>query len=316
MNTKRIGNSELEIAPIVFGGNVFGWTLNEKESHRILDGFVDRGLNAIDTANSYSHWVEGNEGGESEKIIGSWLKNKGGRDNYIIMTKVGSSFGGKSKPNTTKEHIITEVDKSLRRLNTDYIDLYQTHYDDGVTPIEETLGAYKELIKAGKVRYIGVSNISIARLEDSLRISKELNLPNYQSLQPHYNLYSREQYETEYLPVVENSGISVLPYYSLASGFLTGKYRTDDDFNQSLRSEGIKKEYWNDKGKKLIAQLLEAAKEFGESPAAVSLAWLLAQNTVTAPIASATKESHMDDFIQAIKLSSESSTNLNDIFRK
>ncbi len=303
MENKRIlGKSDLTIVPLIFGGNVFGWTLDEQQSFTILDQFMDLGFNAIDTANNYSHWVPGNKGGESETILGNWISNKGNREKIILMTKVGGRFGYDSKPNTQASYIKEQVELSLKRLQTDYIDLYQTHYDDEVTPIEETLRAYEDLIQEGKVKYIGASNIGAARLQESLTISKEQNLPAYISLQPEYNLYDRENYEKTFLKVVEENELAVIPYYSLASGFLSGKYQSESDFTKSARGEGIQKRYWNERGKSIVAALNEVSNAYRTSPSAVALAWLLAQPTITAPIASATKKEHLEAFEAAIQL--------------
>lgn len=303
MENKRIlGKSDLTIVPLIFGGNVFGWTLDEQQSFTILDQFMDLGFNAIDTANNYSHWVPGNKGGESETILGNWISNKGNREKIILMTKVGGRFGYDSKPNTQASYIKEQVELSLKRLQTDYIDLYQTHYDDEETPIEETLRAYEDLIHEGKVKYIGASNIGAARLQESLTISKEENLPAYISLQPEYNLYDRENYEKTYLKVVEENELAVIPYYSLASGFLSGKYQSECDFTKSARGEGIQKRYWNERGKSIVAALNEVSNAYRTSPSAVALAWLLAQPTITAPIASATKREHLEAFEAAIQL--------------
>ncbi len=303
MENKRIlGKSDLTIVPLIFGGNVFGWTLDEQQSFTILDQFMDLGFNAIDTANNYSHWVPGNKGGESETILGNWISNKGNREKIILMTKVGGRFGYDSKPNTQASYIKEQVELSLKRLQTDYIDLYQTHYDDEVTPIEETLRAYEDLIQEGKVKYIGASNIGAARLQESLTISKEQNLPAYISLQPEYNLYDRENYEKTFLKVVEENELAVIPYYSLASGFLSGKYQSESDFTKSARGEGIQKRYWNERGKSIVAALNEVSNAYRTSPSAVALAWLLAQPTITAPIASATKKEQLEAFEAAIQL--------------
>src|SRR5690606_29079556 len=219
MQKRKLGNTDLEVAPIAFGGNVFGWTLNEEKSLEIIDAFVDAGFNLIDTANNYSYWVKGNDGGESERIIGKWLKKRRIRDKVVIATKVGGRGKSTDKPNTSRKYILQEVDNSLMRLQTDYIDLYQTHYDDGITPVEETLSAYQDLIKEGKIRWIGASNISPERLTESLKVAQKHNLPKYQTLQPEYNLYERENYETLYEPIVLKNGLGVMNYYSLASGF-------------------------------------------------------------------------------------------------
>lgn len=298
----QFGKSDLKIVPLVFGGNVFGWTLDQKQSFHILDAFVDRGFNAIDTANNYSHWVEGNSGGESETILGNWIKERNNRDQIVLMTKVGGRFGYDQKPNTSAKHIKEQVEHSLSRLQTDYIDVYQTHYDDTVTPIEETLRAFEDLINAGKVRYIGVSNISRERLVECLETSTELKLPSYISLQPEYNLFDRQKYENEYEDIVLKYGLASICYYSLASGFLSGKYQHDSDFENSARGEGIQKKYWNDRGKRIIKTLAEVASAYDTSCASVALAWLLARPSITAPVASATKEAHLESFVNALNL--------------
>lgn len=309
--TIKLGSSSLEIAPIIFGGNVFGWTLDEPASFRILDQFVDLGFNAIDTSNNYAHWVPGNVGGESETIIGNWLEERGGRDKVIVMTKVGGRFGYENKKNVTAPYIKEQIEFSLQRLKTDYIDLYQTHYDVEETPVEETLRAYDDLIKEGKVRYIGASNISPERFVESLDLAQEKGLPSYISLQPEYNLFDRAKYENLYRDIVLERAVAVIPYYSLASGFLSGKYSSDADFGQSARGEGIKKQYWNDRGRKIVTALKEVAERNGISVSAVALAWLLAQDSITAPIASGTKESHLLAFREAVNIQlSETDLNL------
>lgn len=301
MKNVQLGNTDLEIKPIFFGGNVFGWTLNEEESFRILDGFLDRGFNAIDTANNYSYWVKGNVGTESERIIGNWLKSRGVRDKIVLATKVGGRNMIQDKPNTTKAHILKEVEESLIRLQTDYIDLYQTHYDDVNTPVEETLSAYNQLIKEGKVRFIGASNFSSERLTESLDKSELYNLPQYKTLQPEYNLYDRQHFEEFLQPVAEKYNLAVIPYYSLASGFLSGKYKTEEDLQQSLRGNGIKK-YLNERGFKILDALQTISTRYNISYSAVALAWLMDQKTVVAPIASATKEQHLDAFVEAVNV--------------
>lgn len=301
MKKVQLGNTDIEITPIIFGGNVFGWTLNEEESFRILDAFVARGFNAIDTANNYSYWVPGNVGTESERIIGNWIKSRNLRDKIILATKVGGRNLIQDKPNTTKSHILKEVEESLMRLNTDYIDLYQTHYDDTKTPVEETLSAYNQLIKEGKVRYIGASNFSSERLIESLDKADLFNLPGYKTLQPEYNLYDRKHFEEFLQPVVDKFKLGVIPYYSLASGFLSGKYRTEADLEQSTRGEGIKK-YLNERGVRILDALETISTRHSISYSAVSLAWLMEQKSVVAPIASATKEKHLDAFLEAVNV--------------
>lgn len=301
-NLIRFGASDLEIVPIVFGGNVFGWTLDQNQSFEILDGFKDLGFNAIDTSNNYSHWVEGNIGGESETIIGNWFKERKNRSEIVLMTKVGGRFGYDSKPNTKGAYIKEQVELSLKRLQTDYIDLYQTHYDDGHTAIEETLRAYDDLINEGKVRYIGASNISTDRLIESMDTASKFGLPSYISLQPEYNLFDREKYEREYESTVKEFGLAVITYYSLASGFLTGKYLNDSDFSKSARGEGIQKKYWNDRGKKIVKALNEIASAYRTTSSSVALAWILHNPTITAPIVSATDHSQLQSFVAALQL--------------
>lgn len=305
MKKIRIGNTQLEVAPINLGGNVFGWTLDEKRSFKILDAFVDGGFNFVDTADMYSYWVNGDEGGQSETIIGNWLKERGNRDKMIVATKVGGETA--TQPyNTSKKHILEAADKSLKRLQTDYIDLYYTHFDDGKTPVEETLEAYDELIKAGKVRYIAASNVSPERLIESMEVAEKNGLPRYEALQPHYNLVERQNYESKYAPLAEKYGLTVFPYWSLASGFLSGKYRTQDDLGKSVRGADVKK-YLNDKGLSVLKALYAVSEKHNSSQATVSLAWLLAQPNVGAPIASATSERHLKTLFEAPELALDSS---------
>lgn len=305
MKKIRIGNTQLEVAPINLGGNVFGWTLDEKESFKILDAFVDGGFNFVDTADMYSYWVNGDEGGQSETIIGNWLKERGNRDKMIVATKVGGETA--TQPyNTSKKHILEAADKSLKRLQTDYIDLYYTHFDDGKTPVEETLEAYDELIKAGKVRYIAASNVSPERLIESMEVAEKNGLPRYEALQPHYNLVERQNYESKYAPLAEKYGLTVFPYWSLASGFLSGKYRTQDDLGKSVRGADVKK-YLNDEGLSVLKALDTVSEKHNSSQATVSLAWLLAQPNIGAPIASATSERHLKTLFEAPELALDSS---------
>lgn len=301
MKEVQLGNTDLQITPIIFGGNVFGWTLNEEESFNILDSFIDKGFNAIDTSNNYSHWVKGNVGTESEKIIGNWIKSRGNRDKVVIATKVGGRNLVQEKYNNTKAHIIKEIEESLIRLKTDYIDLYQTHYDDNDTPVEETLSAYNQLIKEGKVRYIGASNISSERLKESLEKASLFNLPSYKTLQPEYNLYDRQKFEEFLQPVAEKYNLGVIPYYSLASGFLSGKYKSEEDLNQSLRGERVKN-YLNERGFEILSALKILSEKYNTSYASLSLAWLLKQKTIVAPIVSATKNEHLYAFSDALSL--------------
>lgn len=298
MEKRKIGKSDLEVYPFSLGGNVFGWTANQETSFDILDAYTNAGFNFIDTANVYSAWVPGNKGGESETIIGNWLKKSGKRKDLIIATKVGAAFSPVNK-GLKKDYILKQAEDSLRRLQTDYIDLYFTHYDDLTTPIEETLEAYTQLIKEGKVRYIGASNISDDRLVESILKSRKNGYAEYVCLQPEYNLYDRVSYEVEHLPVVERYELGVVSYYSLASGFLTGKYKFDETVKGN-RSEAVNK-YMNDKGKLIIEALTQVAAQLNATPAQVALAWLIAQPSVTAPIASVSKSDQLD-ILKAVDL--------------
>jgi aryl-alcohol dehydrogenase-like predicted oxidoreductase len=300
MKTRKLGSSNIVIAPLAFGGNVFGWTVNEKESYLLLDKFVEKGFNLIDTADVYSRWVPGNQGGESETIIGNWLKKTGKRDKVIIATKVGMDMG-EGKKGLSKAHITQAVEDSLIRLQTDYIDLYQSHQDDLETPIEETLSAYDDLIKAGKIHYIGASNFKVKRLRESLEIAKKHSLPEYISLQPLYNLYDREEFEKDDAEFCLKRNIGVISYYSLAAGFLTGKYRKESDLDHSSRGARVKN-YLTPKGKTILSKLDTVASEYQSTPAQIALAWLMAQPVVTAPIASATKISQLEDLMKAAEL--------------
>lgn len=300
MTTRKLGNSGLEIPALVFGGNVFGWTADESTSFRLLDALLDAGLNCIDTADVYSRWVPGHQGGESETLIGKWLKRTGKRDRMVIASKVGMDMGNGHK-GLSAAYIEQALERSLRRLQTDYLDLYQSHTDDPHTDLEETLSTYGELIKKGKVRVIGASNYDARRLLEARQVSARLNLPSYQSLQPEYNLYDRADYETNLEPTVEELGIGVISYYSLASGFLSGKYRNQADTAGRARREKVKG-YLNERGVAILAALDEVAEQYNANPTQVALAWLIARPTVTAPIASATSLEQLDDLIAATHL--------------
>ncbi len=303
MKKVTIKNTDLEIAPINFGGNVFGWTLDEKESFNILNKFTEGGFNFIDTADTYSWWVNG-KGGQSEEIIGKWMKERKNRQDIVLATKVGSETKEHGF-DISKKHILKSVDESLQRLGTDHIDLYYTHFDDNKTPVEETLSAYDEIVRAGKVRYIAASNVSPERLIESFEVAEKNNFPKYVALQPHYNLVEREKFETEYAPLVEKFGLSAFPYWSLAAGFLTGKYRTEADFETTTRGGGIKK-YFDDKGKAVLAALDKISEKHQSQPATVALAWLLANPLITAPIVSATSERQLQTIFDAPKLQLDS----------
>ena len=297
---RKLGDSGLEVGPLVLGGNVFGWTVNEAAASELLDHFVDAGFNMIDTADVYSRWIPGNHGGESETIIGKWLKHSGKRDRVLIATKSGLDMGNGRK-GLSRSHILRSADESLARLQTDYIDLYQSHTEDPETPLEETLAAYADLIKAGKVRAIGASNFKPETLRAALEISREKGLPRYESLQPLYNLYDRAQFEGELESVCRQNSLGVIPYYSLASGFLTGKYRSEKDLGNRSRGSVVKK-YLNPRGFRILAALDEVAKQYSATPAQISLAWLLAKPVISAPIASATSVKQLDELLGATRL--------------
>jgi aryl-alcohol dehydrogenase-like predicted oxidoreductase len=312
MEKIKIKNTDLLVAPVNFGGNVFGWTLDEKKSFDILDQFTAGGFNFIDTADTYSWWVNG-KGGQSEEIIGKWMKERNNRDDVVLATKVGSETKEHGF-DISKKHILKSVDESLARLQTDHIDLYYTHFDDGKTPVEETLEAYDEIIKAGKVRYIAASNLSPERLKESFEVAEKNNLPKYVALQPHYNLLEREKFESQYADLVKEYDLSVFTYWSLAAGFLTGKYRNEDDLKKSARGEGVRK-YLDEKGLNVLNALDEISARLETTQASVALAWLLANPLVTAPIVSATSESQLKTLFAApeLKLGSEDVELLNKV---
>ncbi|MBB5692445.1 aldo/keto reductase [Muricoccus pecuniae] len=301
MQKRPLGRSGLEIAPLVFGGNVFGWTIDERTSFSLLDAFVDAGLNAIDTADVYSRWKPGNQGGESETIIGNWLRaNPGKRERVLILTKVGSDMGQGHK-DLSPGWIEKAVEDSLRRLNTDVIDLYQSHWPDPSTPQEGTLRAYEKLLRAGKVRAIGTSNYDAALLEESLKVSAEKGLPRYEALQPGYNLYDRSGFDGPLRDLVMREGIGVITYYSLASGFLSGKYRSKEDLAKSQRGQGVAK-YLDERGMRILGALDEVSARLDAKPAEVALAWVIAREGVTAPIASATSPDQLASLVRAVHL--------------
>ncbi|MGE3146401.1 MAG: aldo/keto reductase [Pseudorhodoplanes sp.] len=297
MTRRRLGRSDLSIAPIVLGGNVFGWSADEKTSFALLDAFVDAGFNAIDTADGYSRWVPGNKGGESESIIGRWLKARGRRDDVVIMTKVGTDMGsGKTlKP----DYVLRAAEDSLRRLQTDHIDLYQNHFDDLDTPPQDTLEAFATLIAQGKVRAIGASNIGTERLRESLAISGELGIPRYESLQPNYNLYDRSGFERAYEALCREQQLGVVNYYALASGFLSGKYRSRGDLGKSAARSSRVEKYLDPRGLRILGALDTVAARHGATPAQIALAWLLARPSVTAPIVSATSLPQLAEILKA-----------------
>ena len=300
MEKRKLGNSGLETLPFALGGNVFGWTIDEKTSFKILDSFIGSGFSLVDTANVYSLWKPGNKGGESETIIGNWLKqNPHNRNKIIIATKVGGDMG--SGKNLKKNYILKEAEESLRRLQTDYIDLYQSHWDDITTPVDETLEAYAQLIKEGKVRAIGASNFSKERLIDALKASSEKGLPRYETFQPRYNLYDREEFEKQYQQLCIQENLAVIPYYGLASGFLSGKYRSKNDLAKSARGSGVEK-YLTPRGFNILNALDKIAEKYHVQQATISLAWLKDRPGITAPIASATSTLQLRELIKAVEI--------------
>jgi aryl-alcohol dehydrogenase-like predicted oxidoreductase len=300
MEQKKLGPSDLDVPSICLGGNVFGWTLSEADTFHQLDHALDTGLNFIDTADVYSRWAPGHQGGESETILGKWFAKSGRRREVVLATKVGMEMG-EGKKGLGPRYIAEAVDASLRRLQTDFIDLYQAHRDDPETPLEETMGAFDRLVQAGKVRHIGASNYTGARLAEAMETSRRNGLAAYVSLQPHYNLVERQPFESDLLPVVEKYKLGVIPYFSLAAGFLTGKYTRSSDPAQSARGGAVKK-YFNDRGFAVVDALMDIARKHRSTAARVALAWLLDQPGITAPIASATNDRQFEDLVGAITL--------------
>jgi aryl-alcohol dehydrogenase-like predicted oxidoreductase len=299
MKKRRLGSSDLETAPLIFGGNVLGWTMDEKHSFEVLDTFVAAGLNMIDTADIYARWATG-AGGESETVVGNWLRSRKNRQQVIIASKVGMDMGG-GNTGLSKKYILKAVEASLKRLQTDHIDLYQSHKDDETVPVEETLDAYQQLIKEGKVRYIGASNFSAERLQQSLDVAKRFHLPQYQTLQPHYNLCERSIFEGPLEKLCVENKLGVIHYFPLASGFLTGKYRSEQDFSKSVRGGSMSK-FMNEKSFKILKALDEVAARHKATPASITLAWYMARPSISAPIASATSVGQMRDLVRATEL--------------
>jgi aryl-alcohol dehydrogenase-like predicted oxidoreductase len=306
LQKRKLGNSGIEMSPLAFGGNVFGWTIDEPRSFELLDRFVDAGFEFIDTADIYATWAHGGVGGQSETILGNWLKRTGKRSNVILATKVGMEMGPDRK-GLSKRYIQQSVEDSLKRLQTDYIDLYQSHADDKDTPLEETLSAFADLIKQGKVRAIGASNYTGSRLAEALRVSKENSLPRYESLQPLYNLAERSTFETDLESLCLKENIGVISYYSLSAGFLSGKYRSEADLSHRARA-GRVKQFLNERGFAILQALDAVAKDYQATPAQVALAWLIARPSVTAPIASATSVQQLDELFGAVKLTLDPET--------
>ena len=301
MSKRELGRSGIQVPVLTFGGNVFGWTADESTSFSLLDALLDHKLNFIDTADVYSSWVEGNSGGESETIIGKWLKKTGKRDQIILATKVGKPMG-EGKVGLSPRYIKQAVEASLKRLQTDHIDLYQSHDDDADTPLAESLAAFDALIKEGKVRAIGASNYSASRLAEALKVSKENGLARYETLQPLYNPYDRKVYEEALEKVVTDNGLGVINFYGLAAGFLTGKYRTKADASKSKRGESVIERYLNERGLKVLAALDSVAKKHGAKPGQVALAWQIARPSITSPIVSATTLEQLDELAKAATL--------------
>ncbi len=300
MKKRKLGNSGLEVSKLALGGNVFGWTVDEPTSFRLLDAFTAAGGDLIDTADVYSIWVPGHKGGESETVLGHWLKRDGNRKKVLIATKVGKEMGP-DKKGLSKSYILRAVEDSLKRLQTDTIDLYQSHADDPETPLEETLEAYAQLIRQGKVRAIGASNYNSARLSMALKVSEQHGYPVYQSLQPLYNLYDRAEYETELEPLCLEKGLGVIPYFPLASGFLTGKYQSEKDLSGSARADIVRK-YLDDRGFRILDALDQVARQYHSAPVTVALAWLIARPGITAPIASATSLDQLNELMKSTEL--------------
>jgi aryl-alcohol dehydrogenase-like predicted oxidoreductase len=302
MQKRPLGKTGLTIAPLVFGGNVFGWTLDQAAAFNVLDAFVDHGFNAIDTADVYSSWAPGNTGGESETIIGNWLKARPGlRERVVIFTKVGSDMGQPGKKGLSERWILRAAEESLARLGTSEIDLYFAHWPDKSVTYEETLGAYDKLIKAGKVRAIGASNLDATQLAAALKVAREKSLPAYQVLQPEYNLYDRAGFDGALRELCIREGLGVVTYYSLASGFLSGKYRAREDLGKSQRGSGVAR-YLNARGMKILGALDDVASRHAAKPAEIALAWLMAQEGITAPIASATSVAQVESFAEAANI--------------
>ena len=300
MQNRRLGRTDLTIAPLVFGGNVFGWTADEKTSFDLLDRFVGAGFNAIDTADAYSRWVPGHAGGESETIIGKWMKERKNRDRIVLITKVGSDMG-QGKKDLSAPHIEKAIEASLKRLQTDVVDLYLSHWPDPTVPHEETLGAYQKLIAAGKVRFIGASNLDAGQMRAALDVARLRDLPRYEVLQPGYNLYDRDEFEGPLRDLCMAEELGVISYYGLAKGFLSGKYRSKEDLGKSVRGGGIQ-EYLNPRGMRILAALDAVSTRHKATQAEVALAWVITRPGVTAPIASATRLDQVDSLIKAVSL--------------
>jgi aryl-alcohol dehydrogenase-like predicted oxidoreductase len=307
MEYRPLGRSGLQVSPLCFGGNVFGWTADERTSFSLLDAWIDAGFNFVDTADVYSRWAPGHAGGESESTIGRWIRQGGRRSKLVIATKVGNDMG-EGRVGLKPERIREAVEASLRRLNIECIDLYQAHRDDPSTPLEETLDAFSRLVDAGKVRALGASNYSAARLHEALQASARLGLPRFESLQPLYNLYDRFEFEDELQALCRREQVGVINYYALAAGFLTGKYRSAEDAGKSARGAMVVQKYLDARGQRIVRALDEAAERCNATPGQVAIAWLLAQPGVTAPIASATSLAQLQELVQAAELKLDEAT--------
>lgn len=301
LQLRTLGTTGLTVSPICFGGNVFGWTADDQASHRLLDDFVDAGFNFVDTADIYSNWIPGNSGGESESILGNWLSQGSNREKVIVATKGGKSMG-EGKSGLKPGYLRLAVDASLKRLKTDYIDLYYTHEDDPDTPLEDTLDALDELVKQGKIRSLGASNYSAERLQQAVDVAKRMGIKGFEVVQPEYNLYDRQQYEEQLQPVIARNQLAVAPYYALASGFLTGKYRTPEDADKSPRGASVVKKYVNERGLIILQKLDEVAERYEATPSQVAIAWLLKQPNIASAIASATTPEQLSELLFAARL--------------
>jgi aryl-alcohol dehydrogenase-like predicted oxidoreductase len=296
----ELGKTGIKVSTLCLGGNVFGWTADEAASFEVLDAFIDAGMNFIDTADTYARWQPGSSGGDSERVLGRWMKQRGNRSRVVLATKLGKDMGP-GKSGLSAKYMKQAVEDSLKRLQTDYIDLYQSHEEDPKTPIGETLQAFADLIVEGKIRAIGASNYTPERLEEALRVSRESGLPRYESLQPHYNLVERAKFEPTLEPICFGHHLSVLPYWSLASGFLTGKYRSEADINKSKRGK-VAVKYLNERGLKVLGTLDEISAAHDSTPTAIALAWLIARPSVTSPIASATSVEQLQDVLKSVAI--------------
>jgi aryl-alcohol dehydrogenase-like predicted oxidoreductase len=301
MLKRRLGRTDLDVSVLCFGGNVFGWTTDAAQSAAVLDAFVEAGGNFVDSADVYSRWVPGNSGGESELILGQWMKDRGNRQEIVVATKLGSPMG-EGKQGLSRNHMVQAVEDSLKRLQTDYIDLYQAHRDDQETPLEETMAAFDDLVKKGKVRWIGASNFTAARLAEANAVAKQGGWARYESIQPAYHLLQRSDYEAELEPLCQKDEIGVITYSSLASGFLTGKYRPKGELPSSGRASGVQQRYMNERGWAVLAAVEDVAKRLGTTPAQVALAWIAQRPGMTGPIASATTPAQLDELVGGIGL--------------